>query len=332
MRPLIAILLLLATPALGHEIFPSDYKPAPCADPAKVCKSFPQSQIAEIAGLRGFDIGQEWVDAHWNELAAALAPMCAKMATCFATPGNDFVFCNDVLALQAKSLCDRYPAGSKDREKCSFFLPTYLAGIDRNSREPWTEMQACAAKQAPAGERTFEHWMEQGDGFFTVYAIDSETRVPVRALLHIQSAKPIHAEDVPDGRPTTFYKTPWKPQLVRVANADGHRDVVPPVVRIEAPGYRTESFSMPVAVPKMIVEMNPPLRKLRRGKNRVTITARDATTGAPVEARVMGGEHVLGKTNVPFELEWRKGQKRPEIWITNLYDRYSDVVVAPAEK
>lgn len=332
MRPLIAILLLLATPVLGREIFPSGYKPAPCAKPEKVCQSFPVSQIAEIAGLRGYDIGQEWVDAHWNELATAIAPLCAKMATCFATPGNDSVFCNDVLALEAQPVCDRYPAGSKDREKCASFMITYLAGIDRNSKEPWTEMQACAAEQPRGGERTLEHWMVQGDGHFTVYAIDSETRVPVRAALHIQSTTPIHAEDVPDGRPATFYKTPWKPRLVRVPNADGHQDVVPPVVRIEAPGYRTESFSMPLVVPKMVVEMNPPAAKLRRGRNVVTITARDSASGAPVEARVMAGERVLGKTNEPFELECRKGEKRPEIWVTNLYDRYSDVVVAPAGK
>jgi hypothetical protein len=78
----------------------------------------------------------------------------------------------------------------------------------------------------------------------------------------------------------------------------------------------------------MKVEMKP--AKLRRGKNIVTITAVDSVTGKPVEARVMGGERVLGKTNQPFEIEITG--KRPEIWVTNLYDRYSDVVVAPADK
>jgi hypothetical protein len=82
-----------------------------------------------------------------------------------------------------------------------------------------------------------------------------------------------------------------------------------------------------VQVPVMKAEMKP--AKLRRGKNRVTITAVDSVTGKPVEARVMGGERVLGKTNEPFELEITG--KQPEIWITNLYDRYSDVVVAPAK-
>jgi hypothetical protein len=80
----------------------------------------------------------------------------------------------------------------------------------------------------------------------------------------------------------------------------------------------------------MTVTMDPDPSKLKRGKNTVTITARDAATGTPVEARVMGGSSVLGKTNVPFELEIVKGQKRPEIWVTSLYDRYNDVVVVSA--
>jgi hypothetical protein len=103
---------------------------------------------------------------------------------------------------------------------------------------------------------------------------------------------------------------------------------VAPEVRIEAPGYRVESFRVPVEVPVMKVTMKP--AKLKRGKNSVTITAIDSITGKPVEARVMAGEIVAGKTNAPFQLEI--SGKRPEIWITNLYDRYSDVVVAPAEK
>jgi hypothetical protein len=121
--------------------------------------------------------------------------------------------------------------------------------------------------------------------------------------------------------------------LTRIPNANGHRDVAAPEVRVEAPGYRTVTFRLPVDVPQMSVEMTPSLKKLKPGKNTVTIVARDTATGQPVEARVMGGGYtVLGKTNEPFELELVRGQKRPEIWVTSLYDRYSDVVVAPAGK
>ncbi|HUR79951.1 MAG TPA: hypothetical protein VM733_04255, partial [Thermoanaerobaculia bacterium] len=138
----------------------------------------------------------------------------------------------------------------------------------------------------------------------------------------------IYADDVPAGLPTTFYKVPWKPQPFRVSNAQGHRDVVAPEVRIEAPGYKTASFRLPMTVGSMKVSMKP--AKLKRGRNSVTITATDSMTGKPVEARVMAGQLVAGKTNQPFELEITG--KRPEIWVTNLYDRYSDVVVLPAEK
>lgn len=338
MPRLLAILIVLATPALAQTrpAYPDDYKPSPCATAAPVCKTFRQSQFAAIAGLRGFDIGQEWVDAHWKELTEALEPACARIATCFAT--NEFTFCNDIVAEDVyANTCKRYPAGSKDWEKCEFFVRTYLTGHDRQSREPWQKIQECAKAQPSSGERTVEWWMfpekigPDYDGTFRVYAIDTETRVPVQALV-MMDVKPKATTEAPGGQPTTFYKISWKPKLVRVPNAAGHRDVVPPEVRIEAPGYKTVSFPIPLDVANMTVKMDPDPSKLKRGKNTVTITAHDTATGEPVEARVMGGELVLGKTNVPFELEIVKGQKRPEIWVTNLYDRYSDVVVAPAEK
>ena len=332
MHPILGILLLLA-----REPFPADYQPSPCATPdavTRVAKTFPQSEIAQIAAMRGYDVGQEWVDAHWKELTEALHPIWTKAATCFVTAGNDNLFCNDVAQTEAFAVCNRYPEGSKDREKCIFTMTAILAGQDHNSKQTWTELRACAEANKPAGERTLKWWLTPESfgamypGHFTVYTVDSETRVPVQARLHIQSTQPIYADDVPNGLPTTYYKVPWKPKLVRVANAQGHQDVVAPEVRIEAPGYKSVTFRLPMEVPVMKVEMKP--AKLKRGKNSVTITAVDAATGKPVEARVMGGQHVLGKTNVPFELELTG--KRPEIWVTNLYDRYSDVVVVAAEK
>ena len=337
----LAILLVLATPALAQprQPFPDDYKASPCASAANACKTFRQSQFAAVAGIRGFDIGQEWVDSHWAELTEVLAPWCDKIASCYAIPGNDFTFCNDLVADQVyATTCDRYPEGSRDREKCAFFVRTYFTGQDRNSREPWEKIQECAKAQPPAsGERTLDWWtsvdtIDAGyPGYFYVYTIDSETRVPVRARVVLDVKPTVYSTESPDGLPTSFYKVPWKPKLVRVPNASGRRDVMPPEVRIEAPGYQTVSFRMPMTVPSMIVKMDPDASKLGRGRHKVTITAVDAATGEPVEARVMGGNHVLGKTNVPFELEIAKGEKRPEIWVTSLFDRYNDVIVAPAE-
>jgi hypothetical protein len=329
MHSILGILLLLAT----REPFPADYKPSPCATPAaiaRVGKTFPQSQISQIAAMRGYDVGQEWVDAHWKELSEALQPVWTKAATCFVTGSNDNLFCSDVAATEAFTICNRY--SGTEREKCTFTMTAILAGQDHNSKEAWTAMRDCAARHQPAAERTLEWWLVPATfgadypGHFTVYALDSETRVPVQARLHIQTTQPIYADDVPNGLPTTFYKVPWKAKLFRVPGAQGHRDVVAPEVRIEAPGYRAESFRLPVQVPAMKVAMKP--AKLKRGRNTVTITAVDSLTGKPVEARVMGGQLVLGKTNEPFTLEIK--DKQPEIWITSLYDRYSDVVVAPA--
>jgi hypothetical protein len=340
MSRLLAIVLLLAGSALAQSRppYPDDYKPSPCASVAPVCKTFRQSQFSNIAAVRGFDIGQEWVDAHWAELGEALAPSCAKIAACFAQ-NDSFTFCNDVVSTEVNAnLCDRYPEGTEDHRKCNFFVRTYLFGHDRNSREPWEKIQECVKAQPSSGERTLEWWMSPATigpdypGQFEVYTIDSETHVPIRARLILDVKAQIYASDVPDGLPTSFYPVPWKGKLLRVPNADGHRDVVAPEVRIEAAGYKTVTFRIPFDVPKMTLKMDPDPSKLKRGKNTVTITATDAATGKPVEARVMGGTTVLGKTNIPFELEIVKGQKRPEIWVTSLFDRYNDVVVAAAEK
>lgn len=336
MPRILALLLVLAAPALAHDRqpFPDDFTPSPCALAAPVCKTFRQSQFAEIAAVRGFDIGQEWVDAHWSELSEALAPSCAKIATCFAT--NEATFCNDIVSEEVfATTCNRYPEGSVEREKCSFFVRTYLFGHDRNSAEPWKAIQDCA-KEQPAAGRTLEWWTSPATigqdyaGSFTVYAIDSETRVPVGARVHLDVKGNLYAPGAPGGLPTTFYPVPWKAKLVRVPNGQGHRDVVPPQVRLEAPGYQPVTFQLTMEVPKMTLKMEPDPSKLTPGRNIVTISAHDSATGEPVEARVMGGSAVLGKTNVPFELEIMKGQQRPEIWVTSLYDRYSDVVVAPA--
>ena len=339
MHRILATLLLLATPVLAQtrKPYPDDYKPSPCATAAPLCKTFQQSQFADVASIRGFDIGQEWVDAHWAELTKALEPACAKIATCFAT--NGFTFCNDVLNAEIyPALCDRYPEGSVDREKCKFFVRTFMFGHDRNSGEPWKQIQDCAKTQPATGTRTLDWWMVPAtigpdyDGSFRIHAVDSETHVPVLARLIMDVKPAIYASDAPSGLPSTFYRVPWNGKLVRVPNADGHRDVVPPEVRIEAEGYEPVTFRIPMDIPRMTVTMDPDPSKLTRGTNTVTISARDAATGKPVEARVMGGAAVLGKTNVPFQLEITKGQTRPEIWVTSLFDKYSDVVVAPAAK
>lgn len=338
MRPTLALLLILAPAVLAQpqKLFPDDYQPSPCASAAPVCETFNQSQFADIAARRGYDIGQEWVNAHWEELTRALAPTCAKVATCFATPGNTSVFCNDILAPEAYGVCERYPEGSTDREKCRFFTRTFWFGHDRKSAEAWKKLQACTAgKSDPgAGLRTLDYWMTPArlgpdyDGKFTLYTVDRVTRVPIKAQVTLDVKQPLFG-DAEDGRLTSFYPVPWKLRLKRVPNEQGHRDVVPPEVRIQAKGYEPVTFRLPIEVPVLTVTMEPSPEKLRRGRNTVTVTARDAATGEPVEARVMGGYAVLGKTNEPFELEL--GAERPEIWVTSLFDRYSDVVVAPAK-
>ena len=338
--PAILALLLLATAAMAEtparEPFPSDFEPHPCA-PTDLCSSFDRIAIMRDAGTyRAEYVSHKWLRANWKELLAAIQPACAKLSSCIATPGNESLFCTDLLRNEFLATANHLPEGSDDRRQWLYSVMAYFLGRIPVAREAHKPAQECAAQQT-SGERKLEVWMEPDrigddyDGKLTVYAIDAETRVPVMAEVSVDSDENVRPIDVFSGKSLTTYPLLWTRALKRVPNADGHRDVVLPTVTVRAKGYETVTFPMPLEVPKMVVEMNPPAERLIRGRNTVTITARDAATGEPVEARVMGGDRVLGETNKPFVLDLSSG-KRPEIWVTSLFDRYSDVVVAPAEK
>ncbi len=338
MKKILALLLLAATSALANgrrEPFPDDYTPHPCA-PAATCQTIPQSQFVDMAALaKGFAIDNDWLDENWNRMIELTKPVCGKLGTCLATPGNLSVFCMDLIWPEIIATCDRFEKGTQDFDQCSMFMRTFAIGADLRDKKPWQEAQACAAKTPRTGERTMEAWIEPADfstydGSFRVYAIDTETHVPVMALVSIPDTT-LRA-GAPGGKPYIGYDIKWKPKFLRVPNADGHTDLAAPKITVTAENYAPVTLDIPMKPGQVIVEMNPPVSQLTRGKNTITVTARDAATNKPVELRVLAGETILGDTNKPLEIELKKGQKRPEIWATSLFNVYSDVVVAPAEK
>jgi hypothetical protein len=338
MKKALVLFLLAATSALANgprQPFPDEYTPHPCA-PLVACDAIPQWQFLDTAALKGFNVDSDWLDANWGRMTELTRPACAKLATCFATPGNLSIFCVDLLRPEMIALCERFPRDSKDYEQCGMFMRMFAIGIDLRDKQIWKDAQACAAEKTPAtAQRTMHVWMDPDDfrryqGSFRVYAIDTETHTPVMALVSIPETT-LRA-GAPGGKPYTSYDIKWQPKFVRVPNAAGHTDVVVPKITVTAPNYAPVTLDAPMTRGKLVVEMTPPVARLKRGKNVVTVTARDAETNKPVELRVYLGETVLGDTNEPLEIEIRKGQKRPEIWATSLYDLYSDVVVAPAEK
>ena len=333
MKKSLALLLLLASSAFAQapirDKFPDDYKPSPCAaDADAVCESYPKNKFRE-AGVtyRGFDIETEWMNAHWDEMREAYKPICAKIGNCFTGPGNDWPYCLSLMQPDFFTRCDRFPAGSEDRDQCMMFAMTYWLGL--KAKEPLhAAAQKCMAEQPPA-EKTLQAFIVEKvgldhNGRLTVHAYDAETHIPVRAYMNIETGK---IKSIEGPVPRTGYPNEWRGRLKRVPNAEGHSDVAAPLVTLTAEGYKPLTFPMPIEVPKMIVEMTPSPDQLRRGKNVITVTARDAATGKPVEARVMAEDMAVGETNKPFELELTRRDKRPEIWVTSLFDHYSDVVV-----
>ena len=343
MRKLLVLLLLVAPaafaarPTTGSQAFPNDYKPHPCA-PSQACASLKASEVVSVgATMRGYSLTEEWVRANFDTMVELMQPACAKLATCYATQGNAAVFCTDLLFPELSAVCDRFPKDSADYEQCAMFTRIYTLRADLQDKQTWQAAQACAAEKTP---RTAEGKLEitflpatigrDYKGKFVVYAIDPELRVPIQALVEMPNTR--LSARAPGGKPWTNYEIEWPAKFLRVPNAAGHTDLVAPSITISAAGYAPVTMQLPMTAPKVRVEMSPSAGQLKPGKNTVTFTARDTETNKPVELRVLLGQTILGNTNKPVEVELKKGQKRPEIWATSLFDRYDDVVIAPAEK
>lgn len=331
------ILLLLTPAALAVEkprpIFEDTYVRQSCA-PTGNCATALQSQFSGYANLRGDYLPAEWVSANWDRMLALMAPVCEKIANCQAIPGNDWVWCKDQLATNFHSVCDVLP-DEEDRKRCRFFSNVYAFAQDSAARTKHEEIQACAiAANAGKPLKELEVWTVPADiplgfkGRVTFHAVDRETRIPVMADVAIEGGK-LNPEESLGGRTLTGYLLSYQLALRQLPRPDGHRNFAAPIVRLNATGFKPVEYALPVELSRMVVEMTP--KTFKRGTNTVTITAKDSITGKPLEARVMGNDRVLGKTNVPFTFEWKKGQKLPEIWVTSLYDIYDDVVVLPAK-
>jgi hypothetical protein len=341
MRRTFAALLILAAPALHAitpQIFPDDYKPSACA--AKdACTTMDRSAMNNFgARAQGYtNMRETWINAHIAKLQEEIKPYCAKLATCYGTLGNTNMFCDDVVLTQMMSVCDQWPQKSDDHDQCFLLMRTYASGIDQAGYPAWVEAQACAKANATPGTRQMEIIVTPKtlpldfDGKLVIYALDKETRVPLRAIINVDG-EILYARDAPDGITTTSYALPWKASLRKVTRADGHSDIVPPKVTVTREGYETVTFPMPLDVRPMVASMTPAPASLKRGKNMITVTAIDSKTGKPIDARVMIGQRDVAEAGKPFEIDLKKGEKREEIWVRSSFERYSDVVVAPAER
>src|SRR5581483_9828509 len=336
---LIAALLFVSTAAVAQQssrpTFPDDYTPSPCA-PATSCRSYIRSELPNAAFAQlGLQLDLKWIDKHYDEMTGYFAPICRKHATCLATPGNNFLFCDDILVREFREVCDRHFPKAKDAkeaEECRNFTEIWALGMDMNANFFAEPAQKCARENRldRMHAKPPVVWMEPASlprgykGDIYIYAIDADTHVPVQADIKVGN-QIIYAPANPAGSLSTGYPFKWPVKYVRVKNSEGHEDTVPPVVKVISPYYPEVSFPMPSKPGKMIVSMTP--AKLRPGKNTITVTAKDAETGEPVEARVMANDQMIGDTNQVIEFEVPKG-KLPEIWATSLFDMYSDVVVA----
>ncbi|MFZ2492757.1 MAG: hypothetical protein WA208_14850 [Thermoanaerobaculia bacterium] len=343
--PILALLLLAASSLAASEgglakPFPDDYQPQPCAV-ANSGTSFDRATfVAQAARMRGItSLTSAWLTAYWDEMHEALAPIADKSAACFTSPGATFTFCNDAVVPEMKATCDRFPAGSSDRNQCTAFVDAFASGRDQRSLQWWKQSQECAraAGTLTVRQQTPIVWTEPAtippnyDGLITFYAVDPQTRLPVQALVTVEGQK-IYTSSAPIGMPTTYYPFKWPVKLKRVENSDGHRDVIAPTVTVSSEWYPRVTLPMPVTITRMSASMTPPADQLRRGTNVVTVTTVDAECGKPVEARVMMGDVVIGESNRPVTIEIPKNGRRADIWVTSLFNTHSDVVVAPARK
>jgi len=335
MRRILSLALLLSAASLfaqSHDYFPKDFPVSRCA-PANSCQTFTDSELTGAAfKFYGLNLDMKWVLAHRDAILKELETACRRHATCMATPGNLYWFCDDVLSNEVRPACNKLFPGD---QQCKNYIETLLLGIDIKGKKTWEDAQACAAKLAAVTHtKPLDIWMAPAvlpagfKGKVTFYTLDPDSGLPILATFKFED-QIIYAPANPQGLPATIYPFDYSVKFKRVPNAEGHTNVVPPMVTVTASGYPETQFRLAAEVPKMNVSMKPAADQLRRGKNVVTVEARDAVTGKPVEARVMFGDDVVGDTNKPFTLEVKRG-KRPEIWVTSLFNAYSDVVVARA--
>lgn len=337
----LSVLILVASfsaSAAEREPFPSNYTPHPCAAD-NACSSFERSVLKSAAySFLGFTLSDEWVAKHYDEMIPLFGPGCRKIATCLTVPGNGFTFCDDVVGPEFRALCDaKFTRDSEEWSQCRMFVQTWNVGVDQRLPDVWRKTTACVAgKAAPPGKpRSLDVWMKPEivtrgyTGDIVFYAIDPETRVPVRAVVTIEGQN-IFSRENPTGRPGTYYPFRWPLKFVRIQNDSGRTRLRPPTVTLTAENYPPVTFPMPVEMPVVELEMKPPA--LRHGRNTVTVIAKDRDTGEPVEMRVMAGDEIAGDTNQPIVIEWKKGTRRPEIWATSLFYMYDDVTVAPGGK
>jgi hypothetical protein len=354
MRRLLLTVLLLSAATLApvlragelpppspRPIMPDDYTAHPCAP--EVCESFIPGNFRDAAyRFLGLTLDGAWFDAHDEEMRRLVKPYCQKRNTCLATPGNSHMFCDDVVAQPIREICDlHFPKDThpRDWEQCRTWAETWDLGMTQQSIQPWRDAQACTKDKAPGTMHTkpADLWIVPATidydypGFITFYTVDPDTHVPV--LEHMTwEGQTIYAPANPTGETASYYPFKAHFKLIRVPNAQGHTDLVPPMVTVKSDYYPTQTFRVPMVLPKVSVEIKPDPRTLRPGTHTVTVSAHDVATGKPVEMRVMLGKDTLGDTNQPLTIVKKKKEKLPEIWATSLFDRYGDVVVVPAEK
>jgi hypothetical protein len=329
----------VVVPQSTRPVFPDDYTASACAPSS--CDTFVAEDFRGAAfRFLGLSVDAGWFQSHHEEMLKVLEPLCLKRNTCLGTPGNAHMFCDDLITPSMRNVCDsKYPK-EKDAhawEQCKSWVEVFALGMAQQTLPTWRKAQACAKPGAVMHSEEPEIWMAPEripagyPGYLTIFALDRESHVPVYGHI-IWDGQIIFAPANPTGETATYYPFKGPIKLMRVPNAEGHMDVVPPTVTVKFDYYPSMQYRLPIVVSrlKLFVQTDPNFKK--PGKHTLTVTALDADTEKPVEAQVMLGERTIGQTNTPLTIERGAKEKFPELWVTSEFDLYSDTVVAPAEK
>jgi hypothetical protein len=320
--------------------YPDDYKPVPCAPVS--CESFNEDDLHSAAySFLGLNVNAPWFQAHEAELRDLITPFCKKRNTCMATPGNVNMFCDDLVTPEIRTICGKKyskPEDAKDLEQCQAWVETWALGMTQKSYKPWLAAQECAKPYGVMHTQTPDVWMAPASipsdytGYLTFFAIDRDTHVPVFGHISGWEGNILYAPSNPTGETATYYPFQGPFQLVRVPRPDGHTDIAGPMLTMKFDFYPAMTFRMAIDIPKLTVTVEKDPKYGLPGKHEITVKALDAVSGKPVELVVMAGTFALGPSNTTLSIDRKKGEKLPEIWVTSLFNRYSDLVVAPAEK
>lgn len=337
MRFRILLFAVLSLQALAAAADSPPASPKPCR--FKTCEPSVTLSQLPVFGFKmmGLTIDANWVREHGAALVASYADECERHNDCLMTPGNDFTFCDEILATKVLEACDtKFPKekNAGDWDQCRMFASTWALAVDIRVPDTWRAAQTCGKALPVRADRKLTVTMTPAylpndrEVEVLIEARDADTGVPIYGRVLIDG-KSIGSRADPSGKAGTFYKFTYRLAPSRKQDENGRYVVTLPEITVSSPHYPVAKVAYDADPPATaIVRFAKAPRRFKNGKNRVTIEAFDSRSGKPLAGGVVMAEGlIIGSLGHPLTIDVRKKGKK--LCIGELVVRSSDYADTP---